>query len=459
MTLEIVILAAGQGSRMKSDLPKVLHTLAGKSLLAHVLHAADELKPSRIHIVIGHQAERVRASIDTRQTKAEITWVLQHQQLGTGHAVAQALPGVDASSNVLILAGDVPLIQSAMLKPLCEPGSGINLLTVILPDASGFGRILRDSVTGAVTAIVEHKDADQQQRSIREINTGVMAASATHLEGWLSQVKRDNAQNEYYLPDIIALAVQASKPVNAFAANDVLQVSGINSRSELATLERHYQRQLAENQMTNGVSLADPGRIDIRGDLTAGRDCFIDINAIFEGEVTLGNRVRIGPNVLIRNSHIADDCLIEANSIVDSAHIGTQCQVGPFARIRPDTHLHAGSKIGNFVEIKKSEIGQASKVNHLAYVGDSKLGRNVNIGAGVITCNYDGTNKHRTIIGDDAFVGSDCQLVAPVKIGAGATIGAGSTITRDAPAGKLSLSRSRQIELDDWQRPVKGKAK
>lgn len=459
MTLEIVILAAGQGSRMKSDLPKVLHTLAGKSLLKHVLHAADELNPSRIHIVVGHQAERVSTSIDTRQTNAEISWVLQHQQLGTGHAVAQALPGIDASSNVLILAGDVPLIRSATLSPLCEPGSGINLLTAVLPDASGFGRILRDSVTGAVTAIVEHKDADEQQRSIREINTGVMAANATCLKSWLSQVKNNNAQSEYYLPDIIALAVQAGKPVNAFTVNDVLQVSGINSRSELAVLERCHQRQLAENQMANGVSLADPDRIDIRGDLATGRDCFIDINAIFEGEVRLGNRVKIGPNVLIRDSHIADDCLIEANSIVDSAHIAAQCQVGPFARIRPDTHLHTGSKIGNFVEIKKSEIGEASKVNHLAYVGDSKLGRNVNIGAGVITCNYDGANKHQTIIGDDVFVGSDCQLVAPVEIGAGATIGAGSTITRDAPAGKLSLSRSRQIQFNDWQRPVKGKAK
>jgi bifunctional UDP-N-acetylglucosamine pyrophosphorylase/glucosamine-1-phosphate N-acetyltransferase len=455
MTLEIVILAAGQGSRMKSDLPKVLHALAGKSLLEHVLHAADELKPSRVHIVVGHQAERVRTSIDSRQTKAEIRWVLQRQQQGTGHAVAQALPGIDASSNVLILAGDVPLIQPATLSPLCEPGLGINLLTAVLPDASGFGRILRDSATGTVTAIVEQKDADEQQRSIREINTGVMAANAACLESWLSQVKNNNEQSEYYLPDIIALAVQDGKPVNAFAANDVLQVGGINSRNELATLERRHQRQMAEEQMAKGVSLADPDRIDIRGNLTTGRDCFIDINAIFEGEVRLGNRVKIGPNVLIRNSHIADDCLVEANSIVDSAQIAAQCQVGPFARIRPDTHLHAGSKIGNFVEIKKSEIGEASKVNHLAYVGDSKLGRNVNIGAGVITCNYDGANKHQTIIGDDAFIGSDCQLVAPVEIGAGATIGAGSTITKDAPADKLTVSRAKQVTINGWSKPQK----
>ncbi len=455
MTLEIIILAAGQGSRMKSDLPKVLHTLAGKSLLEHVLSCADELEPSKIHIVVGHQSEQVSASIDSLQTRAEINWVHQHQRLGTGHAVAQALPGINPSAHVLIMAGDVPLIQPDTLHPLCEPGSGIKLLTAVLPDASGFGRIIRDSATGVVTAIVEHKDADEQQRSIREINTGVMAANASRLESWLSQVKNDNAQSEYYLPDIIALSANEHKPVNAYVAEDVLQVSGINSRGELATLERHFQRQLAEGLMENGVGLADPNRIDVRGNLITGRDCSIDINAIFEGEVTLGDRVIIGPNVLIRNSRIESDCLIEANSIVDGAHIATQCQVGPFARIRPDTHLHAGAKIGNFVEIKKSEIGAASKVNHLAYVGDSKLGCRVNIGAGVITCNYDGANKHQTIIGDDVFVGSDCQLVAPVEIGAGATIGAGSTITKDAPAGKLSLSRAQQVHLNNWQRPVK----
>ncbi len=458
MTLEIIILAAGQGSRMQSDLPKVLHALAGKSLLEHVLSCADELEPSKIHIVVGHQSERVSASIDSLQTRAEINWVHQHQQLGTGHAVAQALPGINPSARVLIMAGDVPLIQPDTLHPLCEPGSGIKLLTAVLPDASGFGRIIRDSAKGVVTAIVEHKDADKQQRSIREINTGVMAANASRLESWLSQVKNDNAQSEYYLPDIIALAVNDNEPINAYVATDVLQVSGINSRGELATLERHFQRQLAEGLMENGVGLADPNRIDVRGNLITGRDCSIDVNAIFEGEVTLGDRVIIGPNVLIRNSRIESDCVIEANSIVDGAHIATQCQVGPFARIRPDTRLHTGAKIGNFVEIKKSEIGAASKVNHLAYVGDSKLGCRVNIGAGVITCNYDGANKHQTIIGDDVFVGSDCQLVAPVEIGAGATIGAGSTITKNAPAGKLSFSRVQQVHLNNWQRPVKDQA-
>lgn len=440
---------------MKSDLPKVLHSLAGKTLLAHTLDTANELEPSKIHVVIGHQAERVSASIDVNAYTSQIQWVHQHQQLGTGHAVSQVLPGINPASNVLIMAGDVPLIQSATLRPLCDLKSGISLLTAILPDASGFGRIIRDPETKAVTSIVEHKDANQQQRAIREINTGILAANARHLETWLSQVKNHNAQNEYYLPDIIALAVNDSVPVNAIVTNDTLQISGINSRSELAILERRFQQQQAENLMLNGVSLADPARIDIRGKLTTGHDCFIDINAIFEGRVTLGDHVIIGPNVLIRNSRIGDECRIEANSIVDSARIDSRCQIGPFARIRPETHLHTRSKIGNFVEIKKSEIGEASKVNHLAYVGDSKLGRNVNIGAGVITCNYDGANKHQTIIGDDVFVGSDCQLVAPVEIGAGATIGAGSTITKDAPAGKLSLSRSKQIQFNNWQRPVK----
>ncbi len=459
MTLEIVILAAGQGSRMKSDLPKVLHTLAGQSLLEYVLRSADALEPAKIHVVIGHQSERVSASVNKHLTRAEIHWVHQHQQLGTGHAVAQALPNIDPASCVLILAGDVPLIQPETLRPLCEIKSGVNLLTAILPDASGFGRIIRDPVTKAAIAVVEHKDANEQQLAIREFNTGVMAARADELKNWLSLVKNENTQSEYYLPDIIALAVKENKAINTFTANDTVQVSGVNSQSDLATLERHFQYQLAESLMEDGVSLADPGRIDIRGTLSAGRDCRIDINAIFEGDVALGDRVKIGPNVLIRDSILGDDCTIEANSIVDGAQIASACQIGPFARIRPDTRLGNGAKIGNFVEIKKSDIGEGSKINHLAYVGDSKLGRRVNIGAGVITCNYDGAYKHQTIIGDDVFIGSDCQLVAPVEIGEGATIGAGSTITKDAPAGLLSLSRSPQIQLDNWQRPVKDQAK
>ncbi len=454
MALEVVILAAGQGTRMKSDLPKVLHTLAGRPLLAHVLSTADDLAPARIHVVIGHQAERVKNTIDTDGINAEINWVEQREQLGTGHAVLQAMPGIDPDATVLVLAGDVPLIQSQTLRPLCEAGEGIHLLTAVLENADGFGRIVRDE-NNAVIAIVEHKDASDAQLAIREINTGVMAVNATRLEHWLSRVGNENVQGEYYLPDIIAEAANDGAPIEAVSSHDTMQISGINSRAELARLERGLQARLAEQLMSAGVGLSDPSRIDIRGQLSAGRDCQIDFNVLFEGAVSLGKRVRIGPNVVIRDSQIGDDCCIEANSIVDGARLAAGCNVGPFARLRPEAELASGSRIGNFVEIKKSKIGAGSKVNHLAYVGDSLVGSNVNIGAGVITCNYDGANKHRTIIGNDVFVGSDCQLVAPVSIGDGATIGAGSTITEDAPAGRLSLSRSRQQVIDAWRRPAK----
>jgi len=455
MTLEIIILAAGKGSRMKSDLPKVLHPLAGKSLLGHVVSAAEQLQPEVIHIVIGHHAERVKASLANQAPDTKINWVVQQQQLGTGHAVAQALPNIDAASTVLIMAGDVPMIEAQTLEPLCECSAGINLLTAILEDASGFGRIVRDPKSQQVTSIVEHKDASEQQRAINEINTGVMAAGAADLKNWLARVKNDNAQNEYYLPDIIALAVADGLAVNAIVADDPVQTMGINSRAELAALERQYQRRTAESLMRSGVSLADPARIDIRGTLTAGEDCYIDINAIFEQKVTLGKRVSIGPNVLIRNSRIGDDCRIEANSVIDNADLAEGCDVGPFARIRPETQLQTGSRIGNFVEIKKSVIGAGSKVNHLSYVGDSIVGERVNIGAGVITCNYDGAYKHQTVIGDDAFIGSDCQLIAPVEIGSGATIGAGSTIRKNAPQDKLTLTHSKQVSVRGWRRPSK----
>jgi bifunctional UDP-N-acetylglucosamine pyrophosphorylase/glucosamine-1-phosphate N-acetyltransferase len=456
MALEIVILAAGQGSRMKSALPKVLHTLAGKSLLEHVLLAADQLDPEYIHVVVGHQASQVRESVDRDSFNSPIHWVVQQDQLGTGHAVAQALPGIDPASTVLILAGDVPLIEASTLNSLCEPGPGINLLTAVLDDASGFGRIIRSpNACHHVTSIIEHKDASDLQRKISEINTGVLAARASNLKRWLARVKNDNVQKEYYLPDIIELAVSDGVAIKAVIADDNLQITGINSRIQLAALERLFQRKLADRLMEQGVGLIDPERIDIRGQLTVGRDCQIDINAIFEGHVTLGDNVAVGPNVIIRDSTIGDQCVIEANSIVDRARVASACHIGPFARLRPDTHLHRGSKIGNFVEIKKSEIGENSKINHLAYVGDSTIGREVNIGAGVITCNYDGANKYRTIIGDNVFVGSDCQLVAPVELGTGSTIGAGSTITRDVEAGKLAVSRSKQIQINNWHRPVK----
>lgn len=459
MTLEIVILAAGKGSRMKSDLPKVLHTLAGKSLLEHVLTVTDQLKPMRIHIVIGHQGEQVKTSIESCQIEADLNWVIQQQQLGTGHAVAQALPDIDPESTVLIMAGDVPLIEPSTLIPLCELKADINLLTAELVDPSGLGRIIRQGHNGPVTAIVEHKDASEVQRTVREINTGVMAARATDLADWLSRVKNNNAQNEYYLPDIIALAVSDDKKVNACVTDDAIQVTGINSRVELARLERQYQTRIAQQLMKEGVGLADPGRIDVRGRLNAGEDCFIDINCLFEQTVKLGNRVHIGPNVIIRNSEISDDCRIEANSMIDNAMIAQGCNVGPFARIRPDTQLLAGSRIGNFVEIKKTIIGKGSKVNHLSYVGDSLVGERVNIGAGVITCNYDGAYKHQTVIGDDAFVGSDCQLIAPVEIGSGATIGAGSTIRKNAPHDQLTLTHSKQVSVKGWRRPAKSLTK
>lgn len=459
MTLEIVILAAGKGSRMKSDLPKVLHTLAGKSLLGHVLSAADKLYPARIHIVIGHRGEQVKASIDSGQIDADLNWVVQQQQLGTGHAVAQALPDINQESTVLIMAGDVPLIKASTLTPLCKLEADINLLTAKLGDPSGLGRIIRQGENGPVSAIIEHKDASEAQRAIREINTGVMAARAADLTDWLARVKNHNAQNEYYLPDIIELAVSDGKTVKACVSNDAIQVTGINSRVELARLEREYQMRFAHQLMEEGIGLADPERIDIRGSLHAGEDCFIDVNCIFEQAVKLGNRVHIGPNVMIRNSEIGDDCRIEANSVIDNASIAQSCDVGPFARIRPDTKLLAGSRIGNFVEIKKSTIGTGSKVNHLSYVGDSLVGERVNIGAGVITCNYDGAYKHQTIIGDGAFIGSDCQLIAPVEIGPGATIGAGSTIRKNAPQDKLTLTHSKQVSVKGWQRPSKPSAR
>ncbi len=457
MALEIVILAAGKGSRMKSSLPKVLHTLAGKTLLEHVLDAAFALHPDKIHIVIGYQAEQVKQTISEACDSALINWVSQTEQLGTGHAVAQALPAIEPDSTILVMAGDVPLIAAETLQPLREVTAGIHLLTVVLDNPAGFGRIIRAQDNGQVSAIIEHKDASAEELKITEINSGILAANARQLTHWLGRVRNNNAQGEYYLPDIVALAVKDQVPVEATVMDDPLQTQGVNSLAQLADLERQLQLRRAEQLMQAGVGLADPSRLDIRGTLSAGSDCFIDINAVFEQDVQLGNHVSIGPNVFIRNSQIGDHCVIEANSVIDNAKIEAHCNIGPFARVRPESDLRAGSRIGNFVEIKKSVIGEGSKVNHLSYVGDSLVGRDVNIGAGVITCNYDGANKHQTVIGDDVFVGSDCQLVAPVTIGEGANIGAGSTIRKDAPAHTLSLSKSQQIQVEGWKRPVKTK--
>lgn len=452
MKLGVLILAAGEGTRMRSGLPKVLHELAGKPLLAHVIDTAREFSPDEITVVYGHGGERVRQLLDA----ADLDWCEQQQRLGTGHAVIQALPYLQRVDQVVILYGDVPLITHhtlhAMLQGLQD--SELVLLTEHLDDPTGYGRILRDE-EGHIQAIVEQKDASPTQLEIREINTGIMAIERARLENWLSRIDNRNSQQEYYLTDIIALAVQDGAVIKAVNPASEEEVMGINDRKQLAHLERHLQRERADVLMKAGVTLADPARLDIRGELSAGRDVFIDCNAIFEGRVELADGVKIGPNVLIRNAVIKEDVEILANSVIEDAVIGAGCRIGPFARVRPETELADHVHIGNFVEVKKSRVASGSKINHLSYVGDSIVGSRVNIGAGTITCNYDGANKHQTVIGDNAFIGSDTQLVAPVSIGAGATIGAGSTITRNTPPDKLTLSRAKQISVDNWQRPVK----
>ncbi len=451
MKLEIIILAAGQGTRMRSSLPKVLHNLAGKPLLGHVIDTAKKLEPAAIHVVYGHGGELVKESI----SEPQINWVEQAQQLGTGHAVEQAMPAVDEASTVLVLYGDVPLIRAQTLQELLQQGeSGLALLTLILDDPTGYGRIVRDGA-GRVQAIVEHKDASEEQLRIQEGNTGILACPATHLRGWLKQLDNSNAQGEYYLTDIIALAVADGVEVQGSTVADAHEVAGVNDRLQLAELERNYQKRCAEALMRDGATLMDPSRFDLRGSATVGQDVVIDVGVVLEGEVVLGDRVRIGANCVLRDVQIGDDVIIEPMSVIENAEIGQQCHVGPFARLRPGTRLSDKAKVGNFVEIKNSVIGHASKVNHLSYIGDTSMGNEVNIGAGTITCNYDGANKHRTTIGDRVFIGSDTQLVAPVTVSDGATVGAGSTITRDAPAGELTLSRSKQTTITGWNRPVK----
>ena len=452
MKLSIIILAAGQGTRMNSTRPKVLHPLGGRPLLAHVLDTARTLQTADIHVVIGHGAEQVRAVLpDT-----DIHWVLQEQQLGTGHAVAQAMPAVPDENTVLVMYGDVPLISKQTLEPLCqmaEQGMAA-LLSAELEDPAGYGRILHHA-DGSISGIVEEKDATPKQRTIQEINTGFLAAPAARLRGWLAALDNNNAQGEYYLTDVIARAVTEGTSVRGMTTDAIDEVVGINDRKQLAHQERCFQLRQAEACLQAGVTLIDPARFDLRGRLDAGQDVVIDINAILEGQVTLGDRVSIGPNVCLRNASIGDDVTILANCVIEDAVIGAGSRIGPFARLRPETSLAADTHIGNFVEIKKSEVGEGSKINHLSYVGDTTIGRGVNIGAGTITCNYDGANKHRTLIGDDVFIGSDTQLVAPVEVQDGATIGAGSTITRDAPAHELTLSRAPQQTRSGWKRPAK----
>ncbi len=451
MKLEVVILAAGQGTRMRSAQPKVLHALAGKPLVQHVIETAQRLGAAAIHTVVGHGAGQVQGRLAQLPTR----WVMQEQQLGTGHAVAQALPGIADDSRVLVLYGDVPLARAETLAQLLQAaGDGVALLTVELPDPTGYGRILRDA-HGAIRAIVEQKDATPEQLAVREVNTGILCAPAALLKQWLPQLKSSNAQGEYYLTDIIGMAVAHGVPVTAQQPGAAWEVQGVNNRVQLAELERCHQRNIAEQLMTDGVTLADPARIDVRGVLRCGRDCFIDVGCVFEGDVTLGDDVRIGPNCVIRNATIGDGVEIEAFTAIDEAVVGSDAHVGPFARLRPGTELAVKARVGNFVETKKSKIGPGAKVNHLTYIGDCTIGSNANVGAGTITCNYDGVNKFRTEIGDGAFIGSNSSLVAPVKIGANATVGAGSVITGDVGDEQLALGRGRQRNVDGWQRPRK----
>lgn len=454
MSLSVVILAAGQGTRMRSALPKVLHPLGGIPLLQHVIDTAQQLDPDAIHVVYGHGGERVREALQG----AGVSWVEQAERLGTGHAVDQAMPAIDDSATLLVLYGDVPLIRAATLAPMIEQaGAGmLSVLTAELDDPFGYGRMIRDEA-GRLVGIVEQKDAGEAELAIREINTGFLAAPAGLLRGWLGRLDNRNAQGEYYLTDVIAMAAGDGVAVESAATDDAYEILGVNDRVQLSTLERIYQRRRAEAVMREGVTLADPARVDIRGHLEAGRDCSIDINVVFEGRVKLGAGVRIGPNCLIRDATLGDGVEVLANCVIEDAAVGSGARIGPFARLRPESELAADVHIGNFVEVKKSRIGQGSKVNHLSYIGDTHMGSGVNIGAGTITCNYDGANKHLTEIGDDVFVGSDTQLVAPVKVGRGATIGAGSTITRDVPEGDLTLSRVPQTCVEGWRRPVKKK--
>jgi bifunctional UDP-N-acetylglucosamine pyrophosphorylase / glucosamine-1-phosphate N-acetyltransferase len=452
MKLAVTILAAGQGSRMRSQLPKVLHPLAGRPLLSHVLSAARQLDPDSIHVVYGHGGDTVRARIP----EADVQWVEQREQLGTGHAVNQVLPALSDDEAVLVLYGDVPLVQPSTLMPLvlAARGGALGLLTAHADDPSGYGRIVRDA-EGRVRAIVEEKDADPTQRAITEINTGLLAAPVGRLRAWLGRLRNDNAQGEYYLTDIVAAAVEDGVEVQARSATDMIEILGVNDRSQLAQLERAYQWRSAQRLMQAGLSLADPARFDLRGELTVGRDCFVDVNTVFEGRVVLGDNVHIGPNCFVRDCEIGSGAHIHPNSVLEQALIGEQASVGPFARVRPGSDIRRRAKVGNFVEIKQAVLEEGAKVNHLSYIGDAEVGSNANIGAGTITCNYDGANKHRTVIGAGAFVGSGTNLVAPVSVGAGATIGAGSTVTKDAPAAQLTLSRARQTTVAGWKRPTK----
>ena len=452
MSVYPIILAAGQGTRMNSKLPKVLHPIGGKAMLEHVIDSCRKLTSDNIAVVYGHGGELVREKI----TANDIDWVLQKEQKGTGHAVAQAVPYFDDDDIVVIATGDVPLIRTETLNTLTIQleNAVLSVLTTIQSDPFGYGRIVRNT-DGKIKSIVEEKDANREQQKIKEVNTGFIAARGKDLKRWLEKLEPNNAQGEFYLTDCISLAVEEGGIVEAAICENPFEVQGINNRKQQAELERYYQKIKAEELMTAGATLIDPLRVDIRGELKVGKDVLIDVNTVFIGDVALGDNVTIEPGCMISNTTIDDNTNIKANSVLELATIGANCDVGPFARIRPETILKSNSKVGNFVEIKKSTIGVSSKVSHLSYIGDTQMGSNVNIGAGTITCNYDGVNKFQTTIGDDVFVGSDTQLVAPVALGSGASIGAGSTITKDTPAGVLTLSRSKQITIKGWKKPLK----
>ena len=450
--LQVVILAAGQGKRMRSALPKVLQPLGGHPMLHHVVEVARALSPQRVVVVVGHGAEVVRQ----RFAKAGLTWAEQARQLGTGHAVQQAMPALASEGVILVLYGDVPRIQAATLRALVDEAAkgALALLTQEVDDAAGYGRIVRDAA-GRVSAIVEERDATAAQKALREINTGMLAAPARKLSSWLAALSNDNAQGEYYLTDIVSAAVAEGNPVATCHPHAETECLGVNSKQELARLERLLQMDLAKSLLDAGVTLADPARVDVRGELSCGRDVFIDVNCLFEGRVVLGDGVRIGANCILRDATVSAGAEVLPFSLIEEASIGERARIGPYARIRPGTSLANEVHIGNFVEVKASQFGQASKANHLTYVGDSTVGARVNIGAGTITCNYDGAHKHRTVIEDDVHIGSDVQLVAPVTVGRGATVGAGATITRDVPPGELTVTEKKQVTRAGWTRPQK----
>ncbi|MCG6939077.1 MAG: bifunctional UDP-N-acetylglucosamine diphosphorylase/glucosamine-1-phosphate N-acetyltransferase GlmU [Gammaproteobacteria bacterium] len=453
MNLSVIILAAGAGTRMRSTKPKVLHRLAGIPMVEHVYNTSKSLGAKQVQVVYGHGGELLKQQCQ----HFDVEWCLQDEQLGTAHAVQQASPHISDENVVLILYGDVPLIKAETLEKLVNnvSANNVSLLTVNLDNPAGYGRIVREN--GKVTAIVEDKDASHEIRAIKEVNTGIVAVNAAYLHENLAKIDNNNAQGEYYLTDMIALAVKDGNEIITTQVDHSYEVEGVNDRKQLARLERIFQQGIAEKLLTDGVTLADPARIDVRGDLKVGNDSFIDINCVFEGETNIGSHVSVGAGCVIKNSSIASDCTIKPYSVIENAIIDRKTEVGPFARIRPGTHLQENSRVGNFVEIKNTTLGVNSKASHLTYLGDSEIGKNVNIGAGTITCNYDGANKFKTIIKDGAFIGSDTQLIAPVTIGENTTIGAGSTITRDTEDYGLTLSRSPQKHIKDWQRPVKKK--